>query len=79
MAQKIFLERQRMKLISDERDIMVPAKYHHAVLEWCQQNHIGVEAPGDNYDHGIARRIFGVNLWRIRDEEQRLWFALRWS
>lgn len=79
MGQKIFQEKARMKLISDERDIMVPAQYHNEVLAWCRLNCIDVTAPGGSYDHGVAARIFGVNLWRVRDEHQRVWFSLKWS
>lgn len=79
MAQKIFAKKQRMSLVSDERDIMVPAQYYNEVLEWCKKNRINIEAPGGNYTHGAAERIFKVNIWRVKDDRQRMWFVLRWS
>lgn len=79
MGQKIFLEKHQTTLVSDERDIMVSADYYFDVLEWCWENHIKVEAPGCNYTHDIAKKMFNVHLWRIRDEQQRMWFSLRWA
>jgi hypothetical protein len=79
MAEKIFMERDRFILRGDDRDIMLPAQYKMAVLSWCRKNNIDVELPLNKDNEHIAKHYFGVNLWRIRDEQQRAWFALRWS
>lgn len=79
MGRKVFQEKSRMTLVSDERDIMVPAQYHDQVLEWCRLNNIDVTTPDGSYQHGIAERLFNVHLWRVKDEQQRAWFLLRWS
>lgn len=79
MASKVFLKVGRNQLISDERDIMVAARYRSQVLQWCRESGVEVEDPQGNYTHEIAQKQFGVNIWRIRDEQQRVLFALRWS
>lgn len=78
-ASKVFLESGGSQLISDERDIMVAARYRSQVLQWCRESGVEVEDPGGNYTNDIAQKQFGVNIWRIRDEQQRAWFALRWG
>lgn len=79
MAQKTFIETNGLKLISDERDIMVSASYYQDVVNWCNTNHVDVTVPQGTYSHNTAGRIFKVHLWRVKDEKQRLMFALRWS
>ena len=76
MAQKTFLERSGTKLQSDERDIMLPIDWSQEIQQWCQDNDIQVEAVQHQI---IFQSMFGVTLWRIPDEQQRAWFALRWS
>lgn len=79
MASKVFLKAGGNQLISDERDIMVPARYRSQVIQWCRESGVEAEVLEGNYTHDIAQKMFGVNIWRIRDEQQRVWFALRWS
>jgi hypothetical protein len=79
MAQKIFTETNGLKLISDERDIMVPSWHYDEVVAWCNINHIDVTVPQGTYSHNSAARIFNVHLWRVKDQEQRMLFALRWD
>ena len=79
MAEKVFMERRDIVLRGDHRDFMLPVQYTRAVLLWCRKNKVDVERPLKD-DHGIlAREYFGMELWRIRDEQQRMWFALKWS
>lgn len=79
MGTKVFRERNGLKLISDERDIEVSAKYCVKVQEWC--NDYGIKATlalpveGSSW----AASVWGVNLWRVRDEQQRVMFALKWA
>ena len=79
MTDKIFMERDRFTLRGDERDIMLPAQYKMTVVRWCKRNNIDFEFPLSNDQQEIAKHYFGVNLWRIRDEQQRMWFVLKWS
>jgi hypothetical protein len=79
MATKTFIEINGLKLISDERDIMVPSEYYQDVVDWCSTNDVDVTVPQGTYNHPTAARIFKVHLWRIKDTEQRLIFSLRWS
>lgn len=78
MAQKVFREYKEFRLISDERDIMVPCEHRRAVIAWCDANGIEatVTAPSMSF---WCERTFGVNLWRVQDEQQRVAFALRWA
>ena len=78
MAEKIFMERDRFVLRGDDRDIMVPAQHRKAVVRWCRQNKIDLECPLSKDNQAIIKDYFGVNLWRVRDEQQRMWFVMRW-
>lgn len=79
MAERIFMERDRLTLRGDDRDIMLPAESKKAVLKWCRRNRIQIECPLNKDNEQIARHYFGVNLWRVKDEQQRMWFMLKWS
>lgn len=70
MTSKIFAVKGRVKLVGDSRDIAVPYDRRNQVWIWCQENDITV-----TYEGSLA----GTDLWRIKDEQQRMWFALRWS
>ena len=76
MASKIFCQTHRYRLISDERDIMVSNQVIADVLEWCDRTGVVAEQV---ITQSVTQRMFGVNLWRVRDEQQRTLFALRWS
>ena len=79
MATKVFKTLGNLKLVSDERDIMVPARHRLAVLDWCDTNDIQVELSMGSTQSAWSASTFGVNLWRVKDDKQRLVFALRWS
>lgn len=79
MATKVFIKKNTIELRSDERDIMVPVDQHLAVLDWCRQNQIQAENPLLMESHCFARMYFGVDIWRVRDEQHRAWFVLRWA
>ena len=70
MASKIFAEKGRVKLVGDSRDIAVPYDQRKQVWNWCHENNITV-----TYEGSLA----GIDLWRIKDETHRIWFALRWA
>ena len=75
MAEKVFIERDFGQLISDERDIMLPLRLTKEVQEWCLTNNIKAER---SQKQAIIQSYYGVTLWRIKDEQQRAWFILRW-
>lgn len=69
VGQKIFKEKGGLSFRSDERDIAVPYSMRQAVYEWCGANKITVEYQGT---------LGGTDVWRVRDEQQRAWFTMRW-
>jgi hypothetical protein len=76
MARKVFATDKRgYSLWGDDRDIMVALDYHRDVQEWCEAN--GVVAIVNC--SLLSAKAFGVILWRIDDEDQRLVFILRWG
>lgn len=79
MGTKVFRERNGLKLISDERDIEVSAKYRAKVQEWCNDNGIKATLASPAEGTSWAASVWGVNLWRVRDEQQRVMFALKWA
>lgn len=56
--------------MSDNRDIAVSYSERQAVYDWCGANKITVEYQGT---------LGGTDVWRVRDEEQRMWFTLKWG
>jgi len=78
MAIKVFREHGNLQLISDERDVLVPSQLRSAVLAWCLDNDILAEF---DFASGweLAESTWAVNLWRVRDEQQRVAFLLKWS
>lgn len=79
MATKVFRKGNGLNLISDERDIAVPAKYRLEVLDWCDANDIEATLALTGTSTNLAEITWGVTLWRVRDERQRVAFMLRWS
>lgn len=70
MGTKTFAEKGRVQLVGDERDVAVVSNYREDVWAWCDANNIEVE-----YQGTLAK----VDLWRIRNEQQRVAFLLKWS
>lgn len=69
MATKEFAHDTRGNvLMSDDRDIAYAKR--QVVYEWCDENKIAVEYQGT---------LGGTDVWLVRDEEQRMWFTLKWS
>jgi hypothetical protein len=62
------------ELFSDERDIAVNWQIRLEVYDWLQENKIEAEYQGA--EHG---RLFGVDLWRVKNEQQRMLFLLKWG
>lgn len=54
----------------DSRDIPLPVSLRSEVWDWCQQH--GVSLEGHKYG------VNGLDVWRIKDDQQRVRFLLRW-
>ncbi len=70
MNTRVFAEKGRVKLVGDERDIGIVSNYRKDVWAWCDANKIDLEYQGT---------LANIDVWRIKDEEQRAWFMLRWA
>lgn len=71
MALKEFAQDARgYVFMSDDRDIATPYPCRQQVHAWAADNKITVEYQGT---------LNGTDVWRIRDDQQRAWFALRWQ
>ncbi len=57
-------------LMGDFRDIAVPFFKRQEVYKWCGQNKVIAELKGT---------LSGTDVWRVRDDQQRVWFTLRWA
>ena len=76
MGTKVFADRAGFKLTGDERDIAVNWQKRHEVRDWCSVNNIRVEF---NDKNTVSGKFFGVDLWRVKDEQQRMLFLLKWG
>ena len=70
VGQKIFAFKGRVQLVGDARNIAVDADQRLAVWNWCDHNDIEPEYQGT---------LAHTDLWRVRDEQQRTAFILKWS
>ena len=77
--QKVFLTKNRFQLIGDYRDFAIPVELRKEVLRWSKQAKISVERPLNKDNRYLCEHYFGVDLWRVRDERQRLAFILKWT
>ena len=57
---------------SDERDIRTAANNWREILKWCENNNIAASRI-------ITGDRFPFNIWRVKDDQQRTWFKLRWE
>ena len=69
MNTRVFATQGRYKFVSDIRDIAVDSTKRQEVYEWASENHVIIEYQGT---------LGGRDVWRVRDEERRMWFMLRW-
>jgi hypothetical protein len=56
-------------LRGDSRGILVDWQQRQAVWDWADQQNITVQYQGT---------LAGVDLWYVRDDQDRAFFALRW-
>lgn len=54
---------------SDKRDIGVPAVNRQDVYDWGVASGVAVEYQGT---------LFGTDVWRVRNEQHRVLFLLKW-
>ena len=57
-------------LVGDIRGITVPWELRHEVYNWADKNKIEIEYQGS---------LSGHDLWYVKDDIHRAWFALRWK
>lgn len=57
-------------LMGDSRGIIVPWNLRKQVWDWCDKNNIKAQYEGS---------IEGMDLWYVKNNEHRAWFALRWK
>ena len=57
-------------LMGDARDVAVSYDNRQAVYDWAGQQGMTVEYQGT---------LGGTDLWRIRNEQDRAWFIMRWA
>ena len=57
-------------LMGDSRGIVVPWTLRQEVYDWAVRNKIAVEYQGS---------MSGLDLWYIKNDEHRAWFALKWK
>lgn len=74
MGTKVFARRGELELVSDDRDVMVDWNRRLDVWAWCEENGIEFEYS----DSAHVTKHFGVDLWRIKNDQQRVWFMLKW-
>ena len=69
MTVKEFGRRQGYIFFSDARDIETPFSKRQEVYDWAGANGIAIEFQGT---------LGGTDVWRLKDEQQRTWFTLKW-
>lgn len=70
MTTKEFGRSRGYIFFSDARDIETPFSKRQQVYDWAGANGITIEYQGT---------LGGTDVWRVRDEKQRVLFLLRWS
>lgn len=70
MATRVFAERKGIKLQSDARDIAIRCEDDDHIIAWCAEHHIKIQR---------VNRGFGLDIWRIKDEQQRTMFLLKFG
>ena len=57
-------------LMGDSRGILVDWQSREDVWRWAVDNNIVIEYRGS---------LAGKDLWYVKDDQHRVWFALRWQ
>jgi hypothetical protein len=69
MTLKEFARERGLVFVSDERDIAIPHSRRQEVYKWAGKNSITIEYQGT---------LGSIDVWRVQDDEQRMWFSLKW-
>jgi hypothetical protein len=56
--------------VIDTIDVVISYTKRQEVYDWCSEHNIEIEYQGT---------MMGTDVWRVKDEKQRLWFKLRWQ
>lgn len=70
MSTRVFAEWHGVELNSDVRDIGVNVQDADLIIPWCVENNIDIQR---------VNRGFGIDVWRIKDEQQRMMFLLKFG
>lgn len=54
----------------DSRGILTVGHQRTQIFAWAKENTITLS---------LAGTLYGKDLWYVKDDEHRVWFALRWS
>lgn len=57
-------------ICSDHRDICLPGELDYAVYKWCNESAV---------NGSIFMKLEDHSVWRIKDEQDRAWFILKWG
>ena len=77
---RLILHKDSIKLYAAETDVAVSRKDIMDVLSWCFAMGIKVEvAFTENQEQHLAKKKLNVDIWRIKDDQQRLMFLLKWA
>ena len=60
----------RVHLMGDSRGILTPYEKRNEVYSWAITNNIVIEYHGS---------LYRKDLWYVKNDKDRVWFALRWS
>ena len=64
------INKRGYSLMGDSRGIVVPSTLRQEVYEWAAYNKIVAEYQGS---------MSGLDLWYVKDDDHRVWFALKWK
>lgn len=70
MTTRVFAEWHGAELNSDVRDIGIKVQDADVIIPWCVENNIDIQR---------VNRGFGIDVWRIKDEQQRMMFLLKFG
>lgn len=66
----VHVKKGRVSLTGDSRGILTPSEKRSDVWLWAQENNITIEYQGT---------LSKTDLWYVKNEQDRIWFVLRWS
>ena len=64
------IDKRGYSLTGDIRHTMLSTEDRLEVYDWCDKNAVDATIRVLNFD--------GYDLWEVKDDQQRAWFALKW-